>query len=57
MPPLAIFPIFLTVSGWYFLLAGVPSLVLFLLQQTLYTVNPLLGLVVFVVNSVVAIVA
>jgi hypothetical protein len=57
MPPLAIFPIFLTVGGWYFLLAGIPSLVLFLLQQTLYTLNPLLGLVAFAVNSVVAIVA
>jgi hypothetical protein len=57
MPLLAIFPIFLTVGGWYFLLAGIPSLVLFVLQQVLYTLNPLLGVVAFAVNSVLAIVA
>jgi hypothetical protein len=47
MPVLAIFPIFLTVGGWYFLLGGLPSLILFLLQQTLYSLSPILGVIVF----------
>jgi hypothetical protein len=54
LPTLAIFPIFLTVGGWYVLLAGIPSLVLFLLQQLLNGLHPLLGVAMFVVNSVIA---
>jgi hypothetical protein len=57
MPLIAIFPIFLTVGGWYFLLAGIPSLVLFLLTQVLYGLSPLLGAIVFAVTSIIAIVA
>ena len=57
MPTLAIFPIFLTVGGWYFLLAGIPSLVLFVLQQLLNGLHPLLGVAMFVVNSIIAFVA
>jgi hypothetical protein len=54
---MAIFPIFVTVGGWYFLLGGIPSLVLFFLQQTLYTLHPLLGILALLVNSIIAIVA
>jgi hypothetical protein len=57
LPPMAIFPIGLTIGGWYLLLGGVPSLVLFLLQQLSYTLSPVLGLVIFVVNAMIAIVA
>ncbi len=57
MPPLAIFPILLTIGGWYFLLVGVPGLPLFLLQHVLYGLDPIIGSVVFAFNSVLAIVA
>ncbi len=53
---MAIFPIFLTVGGWYFLLGGIPSLVLFLLQQALHALSPLLGVAMFLVNSTIAVV-
>jgi hypothetical protein len=55
LPPMAIFPIGLTIGGWYLLLAGIPSLVLFLLQQLSYTLSPVLGLIILVVNSMIAI--
>lgn len=43
MPAMAIFPIFLTVGGWFFLLAGLPSLALFLLLQLLSGLGAFIG--------------
>ncbi len=61
MGPFAIFPILLTVGLWSFLLAGLPSLFLFLLTQALAAVAGPLGLplaiIIFVIHSVFAIFA
>jgi hypothetical protein len=59
--PLAIFPIFLTVGMWFFLLVGLPSLILFVLSQVLLgtdgAIGPALGAVVFVIHSILALFA
>jgi hypothetical protein len=50
--PLAIFPIFLTVGGWFFLLVGFPSLILFLLTNAAASISPALGLAAFLISSI-----
>lgn len=61
MAPLAIFPIFLTVGLWFFLLAGIPSLVLFFLAQALLasggSIGAILGIVVYLFHSFFALLA
>ena len=51
MSALAIFPILFTIGTWFLLLAGVPSLVLFLLMHVLSGFGLLLGTLVFALYS------
>jgi hypothetical protein len=61
MGPLAIFPILFAVGFWFFLLAALPSLMLFLLSQGLVafggSTGGLLGILVYVIHSILAFVA
>lgn len=57
MPAMAIFPIFLTVSSWFFLLAGLPSLVFFLLLQLMTGVGAFVGAFFFALYAVFGFVA
>lgn len=58
MGPLAIFPILFAVGFWFFLLAGLPSLMLFLLSQGPVAfggpTGAVLGILVYVIHAILA---